>query len=154
MGVVFALFARFYYWIARGIILANLVGDERLCVGPIMLILASAIIILRHSHGSFKAGKFTIKESKIMNFNNGCLHVVMYIHHNLRVPSVDHFCHVCTISLIDPKEGEAMYNGHPRNDMLGRKILNSPQPNQCLEGSLNGTGNSRNKVKIIITKTY
>jgi len=74
--------------------------------------------------------------------------------HNLRVPSVDHFCHECTISLTDPREGEAPYSGHPRYDTLGRKILNSPQPNQCLEGSLNGTGNSRNKVKVTITRTY
>jgi hypothetical protein len=89
-----------------------------------------------------------------MNFNNGCLHVVRYTRHNLRVLSVDHFFHVCTISFTDPREGEALYNGHPRNDMLGRKILNSPQPNQCLEGSLNGTRNGQNKVKVTITKTY
>jgi hypothetical protein len=66
MGAVFALFAGFYYWIARGMILANLAGDGRLCVGPIMLILASTVVILGHGHGSFKAGKFTVKESRIM----------------------------------------------------------------------------------------
>jgi hypothetical protein len=33
-------------------------------------------------------------------------------------------------------------------------MLNSPQPNQCLEGSLNGIGNIQNKVKVIITMTY
>jgi hypothetical protein len=71
-----------------------------------MLILASTVVILRHGHGSFEAGKFTVKESRIMNFNNGRLLVVRYTRHNLRVPSVDHFCHVCTISLIDPREGE------------------------------------------------
>ncbi len=152
MGAVFALFG-FYYWIAQGMILANLAGDEHLCVGPIVLILVSAVI-LGHGHGSFEAGKFTVKESRITNFNNGCLPIVRYTRHNLRVPSVDHFCHVCTISFTDPREGEAPYSGHPRNDTLGRKILNSPQPNQCLEGSLNGTGNGRNKVKITITRTY
>ncbi len=48
-----------------------------------------------------------------------------------------------------------MTNFEPRlNNMLGRKILNSPQPNQCLEGFLNGTGNGQNKVKITITRTY
>jgi len=119
-----------------------------------MLILASAIVILGHDHGNFEARKFTIKENRITNFNNGCMPVVKYTRHNLRVPSVDHFCHVCTISLTDPREGEASYSGHPRNDSLGRKILNSPQLNQCLEGSLNGTGNSRNKVKVTITRTY
>ncbi len=77
-----------------------------------------------------KAGKFTIKESKITNFNNRHMHVVKYTHHNLRVSSVNHFCHVCTISLTDPREGKASYSGHPRNDTLGRKILNLPQPNQ------------------------
>ncbi len=57
MGAIFALFARLYYWIARGTILANLAGDGRPCVGPIMLILASSIVILGHGHGSFEAGK-------------------------------------------------------------------------------------------------
>ncbi len=154
MGAVFALCVGFYYWIARGTILANLAGDERLCIGPIMLILVLAVVILGHGHGSFEAEKFTIKESRITNFNNGLLPIVRYTHHNLRVSSVDHFCHVCTISLTDPREGEAQYNGHPRNDTLGRKILNSPQPNQCLEGFLNGTGNGWNKVKVTITRTY
>jgi len=107
MGVVFALFARFYYWIARGTILANLAGDGHLYIGPIMLIFASTIIILGHSHGSFKVEKFIIKESRITNFNNEVMPVVKYTHHNLRVPSVDHFCHICTISLTDPREGEA-----------------------------------------------
>jgi heme/copper-type cytochrome/quinol oxidase subunit 1 len=154
MGAVFALFVGFYYWIARGTIFANLDEDGRLCVGPIMLILASTVVILRHDHGSFEAEKFTVKESRITNFNNGCLHVVRYTRHNLKMLSVDHFCHVCTIYLTNPREGEALYSGHPRNDTSGRKILNSPQPNQCLEGSLNGTGNDRNKVKITITRTY
>jgi len=63
-------------WIARGTILANLAGDGRFCVGPIMLILASAVVILGHGHGSFKAGKFTVKENRITNFNNGRLPVV------------------------------------------------------------------------------
>jgi hypothetical protein len=111
MGVVFALFARFYYWITWGTILANLVRDGHLYVGPIMLILASTIIILGHGHGSFKAGKFTIKESRITNFNNGRLPIVRYTHHNLRLLNVDHFCHVCTISLTNPREGEASYSG-------------------------------------------
>jgi hypothetical protein len=92
MGAGFALFAGFYYRIARGTILVNLAGDKRLCVGPIMLILASTIIILGHGHGSFKAEKFTVKESRITNFNNGRMPVVRYTRHNLRVPSVDHFC--------------------------------------------------------------
>jgi hypothetical protein len=135
-------------------ILLNLVRDKHLYVRPIMLILASTIIILRHNPGSFKAGKFTIKESRITNFNNGCLPIVKYTHHNLKVLNVDHFHHVCTISLTNPKEGEASYNGHPKNDALGRTNLNSPQPNQCLEGSLNGTGNVHNKVKVTITMTY
>ncbi len=108
MGVVFALFVGFYYWIMQGMILTNLVGDGRLCVGPIMLILVSTVIILGHSHGSFEAGKFTIKESWITNFNNGYLPVVRYTRHNLRVLSVDHFCHVCTISLTDPMSKEGM----------------------------------------------
>jgi len=108
MGVVFALFVGFYYWITRGMILTNLVGDRRFWVGPIMLILASAVIILGHIHGSFEAGKFTIKESRITNFNNGRLPVVRLTCHNLRVSSVDHFCHVCTISLTDPMSKEEM----------------------------------------------
>jgi len=135
-------------------ILVNLVRDRHLYVRPIMLILASVIIILRHNYGSFKARKFTIKESRITNFNNGCLPIAKYTHHNLRVLNVDHFCHVCTISLTNPKAGEASYNGHPKNDALGRNFLNSPQPNQCVEGSLNGIGNVQNKVKITITMTY
>jgi len=74
MGAVFALFAGFYYWIVQGTILANLAGDACLCIGPIMLILASAVVILGHGHGSFEAGKFTVKERWITNFNNGRLH--------------------------------------------------------------------------------
>ncbi len=84
MGAVFALFVGFYYRIARGTILANLAEDGRLCVGPIMLILASAVVILGHGHGSFEAGKFTIKESRITNFNNGRLPIVRYTRHNYK----------------------------------------------------------------------
>jgi heme/copper-type cytochrome/quinol oxidase subunit 1 len=51
MRAVFVLFAAFYYSIARGTTLTNLAGDERLCVGPIMLILALAVVILGHGHG-------------------------------------------------------------------------------------------------------
>jgi hypothetical protein len=90
-----------------------------------MLILASKIIILGHNHGSYKAGKFTTKESRITNFNNGHLPIVRYTHHNLKV------LNVWTISLTNPREGKASYSGHPRNDTLGRTILNSSQPNQC-----------------------
>jgi len=78
MGAFFVLFARFYYWIAQGTILANLAGDGHFCVGPIMLILASAVVILGHGHGSFEVGKFTVKESRITNFNNARLPVVRY----------------------------------------------------------------------------
>jgi len=45
----------FLYWIVQGTILTNLTKNKRLCVGPIMLILASTIIILGHGHGSFEA---------------------------------------------------------------------------------------------------
>ncbi len=45
----------FLYWIVQGTILTNLIKNERLCVGPIMLILALTIVILRHGHGSFEA---------------------------------------------------------------------------------------------------
>jgi hypothetical protein len=76
MGVVFALFAKFYYWIMQGMVLANLARDGCLCVGPIMLILAPMVVILGHNHGNFETKKFIIKESRITNFNNGGLHVV------------------------------------------------------------------------------
>jgi hypothetical protein len=39
----------------QGTILTNLDKNEHLCIGPIMLILASTIVILGHSHGSFEA---------------------------------------------------------------------------------------------------
>jgi hypothetical protein len=35
------------------------VGDGRVCIGSIMLILASTVVTLRHDHGRFKAKKFT-----------------------------------------------------------------------------------------------
>jgi hypothetical protein len=38
-------------------------GDGHLCVGPIMLTLALAVVILRHENGRFKAKKF-MKSSK------------------------------------------------------------------------------------------
>jgi len=38
-------------------------GDGRFCVGPIMLILVSAVVILRHDHERFKGRKF-MKGSK------------------------------------------------------------------------------------------
>lgn len=152
MGAVFALFAGFHYWIARGTILANFAGDGRLCVGPITLILASAVAISGRGRGSFEAGKFTVKENRVTNFNNGRLPVVGYTRHE--VPSVDHFRHMCTISPTDPGEGEAPHSGHPGNDTLGKGVLNSPQPNQCLEGSLDGTGNGRDEVGVTTTRTY
>jgi hypothetical protein len=93
-------------------IFANLAGNKCLYIGPIMLILVSMVVILRHNHGSFKAGKFIVKENRITNFNNGRLLVIKYTRHNLRVLNVDHFCHVCTISLTDPREGKAMYTFH------------------------------------------
>ncbi len=38
-------------------------GDGHLCVGPIMLTLALAVVIVRHENGRFKAKKF-MKSSK------------------------------------------------------------------------------------------
>jgi heme/copper-type cytochrome/quinol oxidase subunit 1 len=47
MGVIFVLFVAFFYWIVQDKIFANVVGNKCLCIGPIMLILALTVIILR-----------------------------------------------------------------------------------------------------------